>query len=312
MTLLAREAGLDWPERRSLRLAALLYAIFVLAACEPATVSGVAILRCTSEGIPLPSSAVGASISVDDFPHRFATAYCEGIAACCQASNVPYNEGDCLSNSEAHMRDLISDRARDGKFYDGTAAGECIRAYADALATCAPYGTRSLMNSCSRSLFRGTVPLNGTCMFDSQCEQDCKQARICHENTCRPTAFSITGKGIRAQLGEPCSTSCAHDGRCSSSFSDLGAASGICWSIDGLECLNAVCVPVPELGEACRNNCASGAFCDEATSRCLQPRAEGAACKSNRECLTGVCSAMKCAGDEIAHLQACSGKPPIF
>jgi hypothetical protein len=94
-------------------------------------------------------------------------------------------------------------------------------------------------------------------------------------------------------VGEKCARYLADGESCQSSS---GGSSGQC--LKNSSCKEGVCAPKPKAGEPCQSSygdCAEGFTCDTATKACKAKLAEGAACKSNDDCL-GSCTNGACKG----------------
>jgi hypothetical protein len=200
-------------------------------------------------------------VSIDQFPTRFAAAYCKRIFACCKQSEIPErlslfnpsptDEAGCTTDY-AGLITLIIPQAQtaitSGRLrYDPQGAGECIDAYAGL--SCAQFSAATTESTLAGRCDHFFVPLvadGGSCDLSSECTSHyCDSvpgSRV--DGTCK----------TKPQQGEPCPAfECADGLICSA-----GATSSTCQpkKADGQPCYSA---------SECQSNGCEGANASTAT-----------------------------------------------
>ena len=287
-------------------------------------------------------------VSLDQYPQAFANALCDTIAPCCKAANVTYTESACKSSATDSWTQSIAQSSAAHTRYDADAAGRCIAAIKQEVATCKAKDDGALA-ACS-SVFVGTIAAGGACTSAA----DCIAPATCQTD---PNAGGFNGAGVctapgaasHAQAGAPCANSCddtsGADGVCTGNFG-FAMPGGSCYVSDGLFCASdtQVCVAFAKLGGACsvsESGCVSGAYCNAGTcvaqvdsgpcdmfsdacsaksycdlGQCFAKKADHFGCSTDAECASGVCaqsgastSQGTCGIPSVATPELCSGQP---
>lgn len=223
----------------------------------------------------------------------------ERRAACCsEPANTPL-VGQCVRMLSFAIQ---SDAIR----IDDARLGECVEATAKAHAGCDWVGNSTLPmpDACGR-VFQGQLPSGAACRSSLECRDElfCRGLSATGGGRCSAPlpADGPCGLGIdplaslarQADARSECAGFCARP-RCQESVA-MGAAcktSSECGK--GKSCTNGTCAttPLARPGESCKLiECDSTALCVE--GKCVAPKREGEACRSNRECL-GTCEKSRC------------------
>jgi hypothetical protein len=150
----------------------------------------------------------------------------------------------------------------------------------------------------------GSVPLDGECQYDRDCQPDPAGYVFCG---CRGSGKTVCMAAYPVPIvcpdepcadGQSCSTDPAYgDGMCVPSPGE-GMSCMYAWCLPGLFCNDSnVCEKAHAVGEPCNDNfqdqCAAPAWCDPATEKCTAPLAVGKPC-DNRYDLTPCVAGATC------------------
>lgn len=249
------------------------------------------------------------AVSQSELPQAIAQTICQNIGPCCQAAGLPLDPSKCTTVLTQTYKSVLPEA--DGGTYDSTASGPCLDSIRATVAQCQ---------------FNGTGPASEACspLFDRQ--------------------------GSHRNAGDPCDETCTRNGSSvgCSGFASSGtggapAASGTCYTNDGLYCdhQTSVCKSQSAVGATCtydeecahgycqgtcqallsegtscdalsfNNRCVEGLHCDSTTNMCAQPGPEGAACRYSTDCATRHCDnvSQKCAAEQNTQYLtlACAG-----
>jgi len=255
-----------------------------------------------SAGAPVVESSE--PVPLEQFPARFADAWCDNVGGCCSAGNWSFELATCKANAAGTMGARLVAVPPNG-VYDPDAAGACLYAVASAARGCDATAEHLVEDAC-RALIVGTLPLGADCTSNQECVS-AEEPSICsglkYENgfpsgtgVCAvKTVFSIP----HGQLGDECLDTCQgsaeHALGCIASDSRRPNAVP-CFTSDGLYCPGAglTCQPSRQVGQSCTmHDCVAGAFCDAGT--CAPQRSSGPceawidACSSDSFCNAGQC-----------------------
>jgi hypothetical protein len=274
-----------------------------------------------------------------DFATAFPTAFCEGIAGCCAAADIPSDVANCKDLLTAQLSASLSRIASLKYAYDASAAADCIKASRAGLVACTdPEAMDAAKRVCS-GVFMGTVALGGACSDSGECIKTNAPYVSCDAGVCTAESdYDFPSDEVHGVRGDPCQASCRanEDGSSNCRAPAQGGSSGVfCWANDGLVCgSGGTCVDAPVLGETCSAYCADGAYCgsglcvestatgpcrsddgtclsssycDWTASTCTPKKANGAACNSDRECVGGDCYRDVCRSWTVASAETCLG-----
>jgi hypothetical protein len=148
--------------------------------------------------------------------------------------------------------------------------------------------------------------------YERKLGQSCTDHQYCARSYCKGMTSTATGTCVALEpVGAKCDPM-ARNRQCEEG-SACEAHSATCMSFSGaggpcvdlrckllLRCASGTCAALGKLGDACDPKangdvCVAGALCDPATSKCVGPRAAGAACTSSRECASQECTRSGCA-----------------
>jgi hypothetical protein len=269
-------------------------------------------------------------VAYDDFAGQFGQTYCESIADCCRTAG--YSTATCQSSIVAAVNASFARYANDPNVvFDETAAGHCLDAYAAYLEACTNPALEDGIRTACRGLFKGTVPLGGSCKEDVDCIPQGEQVMECNTGVCTVSEFQGQPE-VDAALGEPCGGTGYPDG--GGYF--VGSDPGVCQLDQGLYCTSAeVCAVVPKLGQACQmfagceldstctggictaiapgSTCGGGEeclrteYCDYDQSLCVTIKPNGQPCNQGNQCTSGQCVEDKCRAFSVATPQVCAG-----
>jgi hypothetical protein len=240
-------------------------------------------VACGDDAAPgaAPSGAPSAGpIAEAQLLDEYTAAYCDTLGPCCGKYKVAFDKTNCDAVVRNALKQPFADaKARGGK-YDADAAGKCIAAI------------RSVINACDASAISPTDLANAGDSRGSICRHIYSGAK---------------------KLGDPCDSTadCAQPAgtivTCAASLCRAyqeGAAGAVCKSSYDED------VPGPYLA------CVDPLACIEkdGKSTCTQPdatshgtAAEGAACKSDKDCASNRCYEGKCFTDKMGiSPEACS------
>ena len=265
-------------------------------------------------------------VSLDQYPQAFANALCDTIVPCCKAANLTYTESACKSAATDEWTQSIAQSSGAHTRYDADAAGRCIAAIKNEVATCkqTTEAGDATLAACS-SVFVGMIAVGGACTSSA----DCVAPASCQSD---PNATNFNAAGVctapgagvgasHAPAGAPCISSCddtaGGQGFCQN-FSP--AAGGVCYASDGLFCAfeTQVCAAFGKLGEVCsvqERGCVSGAYCNAGTcaaqidsgpcdmaqdacspksycdlGQCFAKKQDHFGCTADGECASGICA----------------------
>jgi hypothetical protein len=245
----------------------------------------------------------GTPVAIADYAAEYASAVCDSVAACCQASPYGWDEGGCLSATKAISSGYEAVLSVGGVKWDAEAAGTCIAYVRRNYAGCPPPPDLDMDRVCA-NLFVGSKPPGAPCTSQYQCATPAKG-----EARCLPFATDGGGSLVcmvnpsnydRGKLGDPCHQSCNYtpigiscDGSTWKDPSDPSAVTDVpltCYKNDGLRCDSSTgtCVPLAKSGEACSGSadCESALYCK--SSKCVPREALGAVCtRSGAGCVAG-------------------------
>jgi hypothetical protein len=264
-------------------------------------------------------------VTLDQYPQAYANALCDTLAPCCKAANLTYTESACKSAATDDWSQFIAASSGAHTRYDADAAGRCIAAVKNGVASCKPNDDEdaAAQAACS-SVFIGTIAVGSACTSSA----DCIAPATCQND---PSATSFNAAGVctapgvgvgasHAAAGAPCVSTCddRDGGGLCQNFGPEGG--GICYTSDGLFCPfdTQVCAAFGKLGEACsvqENSCVSGAYCNGGTcaaqvdsgpcdmfnnacsaksycdlGQCFAKKADHFGCTTDGECASGVCA----------------------
>jgi hypothetical protein len=220
------------------------------------------------------------SVSVDDFPARYAAAFCALTGGCCELAGGEPSE-DCIASEQAAQEADATAAERVNASFDAQAAEDCLAALADVSCHVDALSLlRGLLPRCD--VWRGTVEPGGNCQSHIQCRDSEPGTSVgCVNGVCQQVQ--------RLPRGAPC---------------DDGSPAALCDSLlDFCEAESGLCTALPEPGDACTNECSYAATCDAGTCRALL--VPGDACTTDTDCTSDACVNGRCAsllaGDYCAH-----------
>ena len=228
------------------------------------------------------SAHENAPIAADEFPSRFAAAWCGLLQKCCLASGATA-AGSCEADALARITNIGTQAAADGATWDGVGAARCLAEIASAdCASVDVAALRKLVDGCGDTWF-GVIPPGGACQTYEACAKPAVSGGASAGASC---VNAVCVQVVRQPPGAACS--------------------GTTVTCDPLlaTCVSGSCVAVPGAGESCSGSCRSGLSC---TAGVCQPRlAMGEACASDGECASGKCSGARCASIYVADGEYCT------
>lgn len=211
------------------------------------------------------------SLTAEEFPARYAAAYCALTSGCCESSGGEPLHEDCEADMLAEQRANANAAARAGARFDAQVAERCLAELARR--ACEPNPLDLLaqfLPTCQP--WRGAVPLGQACSLDLDCLQDEGRARVsCVEDHCRLVEALLPGADC-----DPHETTAV----CSSGFSYCHP--------DTLRC-----EPLPRSGEPCSDRCHVEARCVEGL--CQELAGPGLECTLGSDCHGDLCVDGRCA-----------------
>jgi hypothetical protein len=93
-------------------------------------------------------------VALDQLPQTLANAMCDSLAPCCKAANVPYLESGCKSTVTDGWSTFIAQMSSGHTRYDADAAGRCVAAAKNEIASCKELGDGALARARAFSLVR--------------------------------------------------------------------------------------------------------------------------------------------------------------
>ena len=268
--------------------------------------------------------ASAATVPIDQFPARFADAWCDNVASCCSAAQWNFDLSSCKRAAALTLGTAIVASAVDNPNieYDPNAAASCLAAIASATRGCEVDGANTaLAASCSEMLLGKLAP-GAVCKSDQECAPVSGEAVHC--SGLMDSDGVISGSGVCVALAPPqhgkTGDSCLDTCYQASCITGDSANSSLlpCFVSDGLACHapDLTCQPLAKLGESCSTGeCVSGAFCDSGV--CAAQRDSGPCnvgddtCARNSFCNeTGQCelkhpTGSSCTADEACQINHC-------
>lgn len=217
-------------------------------------------------------------------------------AACCGVAPTFTFEKECERDFGAAVNGgaLVADEA---------AIDRCVGAMTAAHDGCAWVGRNwpDVPPACS-GLFTGTIKSGARCRSSLECDKGlhcfgvgpttpgrCGPARKAGE-ACDESVDALLAFTRQRDAGADhrvCAGVCTGR-RCADPIAEGGACTGSAQCADGLACVHGLCKPGrgSKVGDGCATGrCEGGLRCVGAT--CVEPKADGAACTDDRECLGG-------------------------
>lgn len=220
------------------------------------------------------------SVSVDDFPARYAAAFCALTGGCCELAGGEPSD-DCVASEQAAQEADAAAAERASASFDAQAAEDCLAALAnvscqvDALSLLG-----GLLPRCD--VWRGRVQPGGSCQSHIECRDSETGASVgCVNGVCEEVQH--------LPRGAPC---------------DEASFTAVCFRwLDFCDAESRLCTALPEPGDACTDECSYGATCDAGTCRALL--VPGDVCTTDTDCASDTCVDGRCAsllaGDYCAH-----------
>jgi hypothetical protein len=110
-------------------------------------------------------TASSSTVTLSDFPDRYAQVLCDGVEPCCAAAALAYDAAACTEAALDSITQALGVLAsRQDTVYDPDAAAQCLRELASALRECSVDRAPACAN-----LFTGTRPAGADCALSSQC-----------------------------------------------------------------------------------------------------------------------------------------------
>ncbi|HEY3668767.1 MAG TPA: hypothetical protein VGL19_22370, partial [Polyangiaceae bacterium] len=125
-------------------------------------------------------------VTLDQLPQTLANVLCDSLAPCCKAANVPYVEAGCKGAGTDGWSRFVAQMSSGHTRYDADAAGRCVAALKNEVASCQDRGDEAL-TACT-SIFVGTIAIGGAC---SQGGADCVPGADCVDDV-----NSASGVGV--------------------------------------------------------------------------------------------------------------------
>jgi hypothetical protein len=275
-------------------------------------------------------------VSENGFAAAFTSTFCDSIADCCRQTG--YDPSSCRTTLAPQMTALLNLRlSSPNVVYDETASANCLNAYRSAFVACTDQELHAQIASACEPVFRGTVPVGGTCAESYECATPASGRVRCDTGVCTENSDTDPWDSDHAVAGEACGGTCSgDDGSVGCEGTNLSAGTALCWVQDGLYCSNNVCVALPAIGRPCGNSnycvvdghcesgtcvadiaagpcnsdddCVNTSYCDFSANRqCTPLKANGAACDMSSECIGGQCEADRCRSWTVANAASCAG-----
>jgi hypothetical protein len=236
------------------------------------------------------------------------SAFCNAARTCCPAQGQPTMLEDCEDKYATYRATPRS--ITDGAVtIDAGALARCQAAYADGPDQC---NLNAVVAAC-RGVFIGTRAVDEPCADGYDCDRS-QGAMTCliGDSSAEPPV-GVCKEIPRAQVDEPCFSTCRAREDCSSTTFGAEAALPFCFEADGLYCdsstADAVCRPLTQVGEPCMafDECGSSARCD-GTCRAASDKGEpcGDGCIHTFQCS----DAGECVDPTWATSSACEGYAP--
>ncbi|RYZ16996.1 MAG: hypothetical protein EOO70_03115 [Myxococcaceae bacterium] len=241
------------------------------------------------------------------FDAQYPSLVCRLLAGCCKRLGIGGSFDPCL--------DKQSPPKHEGYTFDPVQAGLCAATVDSIDNTGGIYfcddPSRGLrLPSCEKAYVysaptKGQIPALGTCKDDADCKVPDGGSARCTPSSNGSKRCEVT---ISVALGEECGPQtaskperlCADDQFCDAKHCVLRPVGGeSCGSqfqnvcAPGLYCDQAiVCQPSQANGASCSHDADCEGFCDDGTSLCTSPKADGEPCGQaalSRDCLSGYC-----------------------
>jgi hypothetical protein len=201
------------------------------------------------------------------FAQEYAQALCTALQHCCAENNVGSNYAQCTAGWETAVNNLLSSA---GGNYNGTAGTQCVQqVQAAANASCQPGpGTLSDARATCQQVFAGQAPPGAPCSSASQCAPQDGSIVTC---AIVPSDGGTEAGGGQLPLSAPTPGLVPLDFH----FSPQDTPVCVVEPLPGDAGGPAPCSFNVEAGV---DTCASGTYCDPASSTCLPVNAAGAPC----------------------------------
>ena len=309
----------------------------IAAGCLLCLLSATGIPACDGSSKKQSDAGPAKPTAAGDFAGALAAAYCTGLAACCKQAG--YDSTSCRVTLEAQMGAIVTVNASNPKHtYDEAAAGDCIAALGAAASACTDQALSRQINRACQLVFRGNVPMGGSCGQDGDCIVPANGGVGCDSGVCvaSPGSSSVADM-THGMVGEACAGTCEGNGYMSQcSYSSTSTATALCWAQDGVYCESGACVATPDIGQPCAfgpycganayctsgglcaaslatgpcsssYDCLSPSYCDSNSGQCTPAKANGATCNLDYECSGGQCELSLCRNWTMANAGACAG-----
>jgi len=218
---------------------------------------------------------------------------CGILAACCADAAFPYDEQGCRALNRDRIFQHFQAQSFFGAELDTEVAQRCLDSIGQVSEGCPgdrPGG--NLTDACDR-VFKGSVPLGGTCDASHGCATTPENPRACDRAyDVQTDKYAKSGVCVaipprvfvHGKLGEACSNTCLGDDQdlCTHNGAPDTGPEGTCYTGDGLICsfeshqceAQAVRAPLLPLGAPCSAwaECADNNYCTSGTCQ-LPPRA---------------------------------------
>jgi hypothetical protein len=192
----------------------------------------------------------GGSVSIDELPAKYASAYCMKAVECCTMDELAALNGGFGSP--------ITDEASCESYYSGL----------------------------FQAFFVGSLKASetmGRASYDGDAAGSCIDAAA--SLSCTAFANSLVGSGTFAGCGNPITPKVDDGGGCTQ---DYECTSDNC--VGATQTADGMCMTKPAVGADCPDFvCADGAYCDFTSGKCTAEKADGMTCSSDEEC-TNACN----------------------
>ena len=277
-----------------------------------------------SSGTGSDGAASAAPVPIDQFPARFADAWCDNVGTCCSAAQWSFDLSSCKRAAALTLGTAMVANAVDNPNveYDATAAGRCLAAIASAARGCEVDGANMALATSCVEMVVGNLAPGAVCKSDQECALVSGQQVRC--SGLMDSDGVISGSGVCVALappqhgkaGDSCLDTCYH----ASCITGGSANANVlpCFVSDGLGCHapDHTCQPLAKLGESCSTDeCVSGAFCDSGV--CAAQRDSGPChvgddtctpnsfCNDTEQCELKHPAGSSCTADEACQINNC-------
>lgn len=277
------------------------------------------VAACSSgggSGTAPPTGTTNEAMDREAYAQHLAAWLCDDVAACCSASEQPFDRAACVAVKEkAELHRLAREESHGWRAFDGEVAATCVAELDETPADCGSDrrvkscfqtydGLRELGESCGgKSACRGSVTGDVACIA-GVCTERLATGEACPDlgedagrcDVCRPDArcreatdgnsYCYGYEHKRGVAGDPC----VKDFSTQPVDPDRVRVVADCEAEDGLYCsFDGVCAPFVADGGACvwSFECSAGARCDDGV--CAPGLALGETCAStSHECASGL------------------------